>query len=102
MMAEEWLSGAVPQAMLDLLQDRDIERKLRLFMVACCRPLWHLLEPRSREGVEMAEQFVDGLASEDERLAAAIAAANGNRDANSKAQYESDAEYRSGADDGDP
>jgi hypothetical protein len=90
----EWLACDDPAAMLGFLANRASDRQLR--------PLWHLLEPRSQEGVQIAERFADGLASEEERLAAAIAAAEAHRNANSRAQSKSTASYRSGADDGDP
>jgi hypothetical protein len=102
MTEEEWLACTDPRRMLEFLGGGATERKLRLFMSACCRPLWHLLERRSQEGVQIAERFVDGLASEVERFAAAIAATEATRSINSRAQDEEAAAYRSGADDGDP
>jgi hypothetical protein len=60
----EWLSADDPGLMLDYLENRVSDRKLRLFAVACCRRLWPLLtDERSRDAVSAVEQYADGLAS---------------------------------------
>jgi hypothetical protein len=50
--------------MLDFLQGKISERKLRLFAVACCRPLWHLLDARKRRAIEILERYADGEPTE--------------------------------------
>jgi hypothetical protein len=58
----EWLTGTDPAAMLDWLEGKVSDRKLRLFACACARRYWHLLRyPPPRQGIEAAEQFADGL-----------------------------------------
>jgi hypothetical protein len=50
-------------------------RKLRLFACWCARRVWNdLLDDRSQKAVEVVELFVDGLATEEERWAARLAA----------------------------
>jgi hypothetical protein len=64
MTEQEWLDCPGPYSMLEFLHGHISERKLRLFGCACCRRIWHLLgDQRSRDAVEVAERYADGLAS---------------------------------------
>jgi hypothetical protein len=67
----EWMTSTDPQTMLESVRGEVSERKLRLFAVACCRLVWHLLvDERSRKAVEVAERFADGGATQQEIEAA--------------------------------
>src|SRR5262245_59767789 len=48
--------------MLAFVRARATERKLQLFAAACCRRIWHLLVPASRQAVEAAEYRADNPA----------------------------------------
>jgi hypothetical protein len=58
--------------MLQRLRGRPLDRKLRLFMVACCRRVWDAFEVYEedwgrQEAVVVAEELADGLADEEQR-----------------------------------
>jgi hypothetical protein len=60
----EWHACPEPSPMLEFLHGKASERKLRLFAVACCRRVWHLLwDDFGRPTVEVSEQFADGESS---------------------------------------
>jgi hypothetical protein len=71
----EWLTSTDAKALREQLRGKVTDRKLRLFMVACCRHVWHRLCDESRAAVEVLERFADGRATLEE-LKAAKAAAN--------------------------
>ncbi len=67
----EWLRCPNPFVILYHAQAKMSPRKLRLFAVACCRRLEHLLvDPRSRNALAVAENFADGLVDDAERARA--------------------------------
>jgi hypothetical protein len=79
----QWGRCPDPQSMLDQLRrsGQVDERKLRLFAVACCRRVGHLLtDERSQEVLDVSERYADGLAS-GEQLTEAAEAANAAVDA---------------------
>jgi hypothetical protein len=64
MTEQEWRECTNPLKMLDILKGKVSDRKLRLFAVACCWRVGHLLSAeRMRGSVEAAERFADGLTS---------------------------------------
>jgi hypothetical protein len=81
----EWLASTDVREMYVFLRDRavpggaaahrlSVNRKLRLFGVACCRRIMHLIPvAASRELVEVTERFADGLVTGQE-LGDAVAA----------------------------
>ena len=61
MSEEEWLACTNPLGMLAFLRGMVSDRKLRLFAVACCGIVWHLLaDDRNRRAIEIAERLADG------------------------------------------
>jgi hypothetical protein len=71
-----WLNSTTPRSLLRTLKGKRMPRLRRLFAVACCRRfLDEMPDPESRQAVEVAERFVDGLATTEERETAFRAAA---------------------------
>jgi hypothetical protein len=67
MTENEWLNTRDPKAMLTFLQDigQLSERKARLFAVACCWRIMHLMpDKESRAAVHVAEDFAAGITDE--------------------------------------
>ena len=66
----QWLACTDPRPMLEFLQDRASDRKLRLFACAYCRAVRATLDLGPGRAVAVAERYADGLAS-DQDLASA-------------------------------
>jgi hypothetical protein len=67
----EWLGCDDPGKMLQFVQGKASERKLRLFAIACVRrPWWVLDDEQSRQAVEIAERYADGRARAEELASA--------------------------------
>ena len=57
----KWLQGTDPKKLLESFREkREFQRKLRLFAVACCYPIWNHLDTWSQETVRLVEQVYDG------------------------------------------
>lgn len=66
MTEQEWLACTYPKRMLEFVQDRTSDRKLRLFAVACCRRILSILDcEQIEEAVILAELAADGAANSD-------------------------------------
>src|SRR5262245_7006511 len=66
----EWLSCSDPTPMLGSLPGKASDRKLRLFAVACCRRVWHLLdEVWGQRAVQVGERCADGSLTIEEAIA---------------------------------
>jgi hypothetical protein len=73
----EWLCCDDPGLMLNEMESKTSDRKFRLFAVACCRRMWHLLgEESTRKVVEITEMFADGLVTPEAHKAAIQSAYN--------------------------
>jgi hypothetical protein len=71
MTESEWHGCTDPRLMLDQVREQASPRRLRLFACACLRAVWpHLSDERSRQAVEVAERYADGLAGDAELDAA--------------------------------
>src|SRR5437764_12191521 len=71
MTEEEWLACTDPQLMLEHLDGRASDRKVRLYACAWAWEVWRLLgDERSREAVLTAERYADGLVSRSELIRA--------------------------------
>jgi hypothetical protein len=67
MTESEWLECEDPTTMLEFLNGKASERKLRLFACACCRTMWSGIPLGDhRSSVLAAERYCDGFASFEE------------------------------------
>jgi hypothetical protein len=64
MTEDEWLACEEPVRLLECVRTQATNRNERLLVCAACRAVWsHLTNPKSREAVEVAERFADGIVS---------------------------------------
>jgi hypothetical protein len=84
MTEQEWLACTDAMKMREcILHNKKVsERKLRLFALACCCRFLHLLtDERSRHALTVAEEFVEGRITHQERAKVAAAAWEAANDA---------------------
>jgi hypothetical protein len=96
MTEEEWLECKDSVPMLEYLQGRASERKLRLFACNCIRNNWNLVtNAYSRRWVEVEEAYIDGKLERAELVAALADRGQGETDDNIRwaEQMASDAYY---------
>lgn len=73
----EWRNCTDPRSLLNFLQGKATDRKLRLFALACCRRLSHLYlfpDKRTRKALKIIERYADNFATQAELNAAEKAA----------------------------
>lgn len=69
----EWLACTKPQKMLEFLRGKASDRKLRLFVAACCRRIWHrIVDERCQQGIEGVETFADARTNRDRQAIKSI------------------------------
>lgn len=92
----DWQTCADPEPLLHFLLDKGNLRKWRLFAVACCQRICHLMtDERSRRAVEIAERYAEGDATEED-LEAARAAAQEAQEEAKEAEYWAESEANFG------
>src|SRR5262245_40962794 len=64
-----WNGCTAPTPMLVFLRGKASDRKVRLYLVACCRRIWKLLDDEGHRAVLVAERYADGDATDRERRA---------------------------------
>jgi hypothetical protein len=67
---QEWLEATDVQPMLEFLRGKVSDRKMRLFLIACCCRILPLLsDERSQRALEVANLFAEGEASVEDLIA---------------------------------
>jgi hypothetical protein len=88
----DWRACEDPTSLLHFLRGKGTERKWRLFAVACCRRIDHLIaDGRSRRAIEEAARYAEGAATE-EALEEARAAAQEAQEEAKHAEWVAEAE----------
>jgi hypothetical protein len=72
MTPEEWDRCADPLMMLEHLRGKASDRKLWLLLGGWSRLNWNWMAQQTREAVEVAERFADGLVSDEDRESADV------------------------------